>query len=177
MLVTVLLSAIVTLNLGALLGGDLLAKLVSHHISQPHLAWLCAGVIKVISWTVASALLMLLFSTIYYFAPDLKRKCWHWLTPGAAIGILTWLIASIGLRVYLHYFNSYSVTYGSLGAVIILLTWFYITGLTLLAGAEINSEIQAAVVEKRLKERGEIPHEATTDPEHPVSSTLQSRVA
>ena len=51
------------------------------------------------------------------------------------------VIASLALRVYLHFFNNYTVTYGSLGAVIILLTWFYITGLMLLLGAEINSEI------------------------------------
>jgi membrane protein len=61
-----------------------------------------------------------------------------------------WLLASLGLRVYLHFFNNYSVTYGSLGAVIILLTWFYITGLMLLLGAEINSEIEAAAVEAAL---------------------------
>jgi membrane protein len=70
--------------------------------------------------------------------------------------------------VYLHFFNSYSLTYGSLGAVVVLLMWFYITGLTLLAGAEINSEIQAAVAEKRLKEAGTLPPEATTDPKNPV---------
>ena len=111
---------------------------------------------------------MLLFALIYYFAPDLKNKRWHWLTPGASVGILGWLLASLGFRAYLHFFNSYSATYGSLGAVIVLLTWFYVTGLMLLAGAEINSEIQAAVTEKRLKETGELSPQATTDPEHPV---------
>jgi membrane protein len=80
-----------------------------------------------------------------------KARCWHWLTPGGTIGILGWLLASFGLRIYLHFFNSYSVTYGSLGAVIILLTWFYITGLMLLVGAEINSEIEAAAAQKRLE--------------------------
>jgi membrane protein len=88
---------------------------------------------------------------IYYWAPDVKCRCWRWITPGGTIGILGWLGASIGLRIYLHYFNNYSVTYGSLGAVIILLTWFYITGLMLLLGAEINSEIEAAAAESRLK--------------------------
>jgi membrane protein len=70
--------------------------------------------------------------------------------------------------VYLHYFDNYSVTYGSLGAVIVLLTWFYITGLMLLIGAEINSEIAAALAEKKLKEQGVVPLEATTDPAHPI---------
>lgn len=167
-LVTILLSAIVSLILSTLLGGDLLAKVMRVHIAQTQTAWGAALLVRIASWLLASLLLMLLFSTIYYFAPDLKAKCWHWLTPGAAIGIITWLAASIGLRIYLHYFDSYSVTYGSLGAVIILLTWFYITGLTLLAGAEINSEIQAVLAERRLKASGEVPTEATTDPEHPA---------
>jgi len=98
----------------------------------------------------AAALLDLSFAVIYYWAPDSKKRRWHWLTPGGALGLLGWLLASLGLRVYLHYFNTYSVTYGSLGAVIILLTWFYITGLMLLLGAEINSEIEAASAEMRL---------------------------
>jgi membrane protein len=62
---------------------------------------------------------------------------------------LGWLVVSLGLRIYLHFFNNYSVTYGSLGAVIILLTWFYITGLMLLVGAEIDSEIEAAATDAR----------------------------
>lgn len=168
-LVTVLLSAIVTLILGTLLGGDLTAKFLRGHVVQTQLGWAASALTRTVSLVLASLFLMLLFSTIYYFAPDVKVKRWHWLTPGAAIGIAAWLVASIGLRIYLHYFDSYSVTYGSLGAVIILLTWFYITGLTLLAGAEINSEIQAAVAEKRLKETGAVPEQATTDPEHPVA--------
>jgi membrane protein len=92
------------------------------------------------------------FAVIYYWAPDFRRRTWQWLSPGGSIGILGWLIASLGLRVYLHYFNSYSVIYGSLGAVIILLTWFYTTGLMLLLGAEINSEIEAAAAEVRAAE-------------------------
>ena len=169
-LVTVLLSIIVTLNLAVLLGGDVFALWLKHSLAQPQVAWAASLGVRAVSWVLASALLMLLFSTIYYFAPDVKTKRWHWLTPGAAIGILAWLVASIGLRVYLHFFPNYSVAYGSLGAVIILLTWFYITGLTLLAGAEINSEIQAVLAERRLKEAGMLPQEATTDAQHPVGA-------
>jgi membrane protein len=99
---------------------------------------------------VATALLALTFAVIYYWAPDVKARRWHWITPGGAIGILGWLIASLGFRVYIHFFNSFSITYGSLGAVIILLTWFYITGLMLLVGAEIDSEIEAAAAETRI---------------------------
>lgn len=148
--VTLLLSVNVTLTLATMLGGDFLARRVAHHAIHPRLGLVAAGMVRGVTLTIALALLILLFATIYYFAPDVKQKTWHWLTPGGAFGIGGWLIASIVLRVYLYYFNNYSVTYGSLGAVIILLTWFYLTGLMLLLGAEINSEIAAAVAEKKL---------------------------
>jgi membrane protein len=96
---------------------------------------------RLLSWPMAFAVVAVAFAMVYYVAPDVKQPKWEWLTPGALIGILLWLTASTGLRVYLRFFNSYSVTYGSLGAVIVLLTWFYISGLALLIGAEINMVI------------------------------------
>jgi len=162
-LVTILLSVVIFLTLAVLLLGDYMVRRVilfgTHH-------WLVVTevvLLKTVVWIAVLGMLMLLFAIIYYYAPDIKNKCWHWLTPGAAIGIGAWIAASFGLRVYLHYFDSYSATYGSLGAVIVLLTWFYITGLMLLAGAEINSEIQAAVAEKKLKDAGAIPEHATAE--------------
>jgi membrane protein len=154
----------VTINLAVLLGGDLLARLLYLKIWHHPLAIAAAVAVHLVQWTVASAMLLLQFSTIYYYAPDLRSKRWHWVTPGAAIGILGWVIASLGLRVYLHYFNSFTLTYGSLGAVIVLLTWFYITGLMLLLGAEINSEIQALIAENEMKAAGEIPADACAEP-------------
>jgi membrane protein len=79
------------------------------------------------------------------------------MTPGAVVGIVAWLAVSFGFRVYLHYFNHYSATYGSLGAAIILLTWFYISGLVLLTGAEVNAEIENAAAKQgdpEAKEKG-----------------------
>lgn len=166
--VTILLIIVITFTLGTLLAADFLDKRVGLFVHNHYVLSSERLVIHLVSWIVVLGLLMLLFALIYYYAPDLKNKRWHWLTPGASVGILGWLLASLGFRVYIHYFDSYSATYGSLGAVIVLLTWFYVTGLMLLAGAEINSEIQAAVTEKHLKEHGEIPAHATTDPDHPV---------
>jgi membrane protein len=163
--VTLLLSVMVTANLAVLLGGDLLARLMYVWIWHHRLAASTALLVHGVQWTVASGLLLLQFSTIYYFAPDLKAKRWHWVTPGAVIGLLGWVASSLGLRIYLHYFDSFTITYGSLGAVIVLLTWFYMTGLMLLLGAEVNSEIQAAVAEKQLKESGVIPPEVDAEPE------------
>jgi membrane protein len=83
---------------------------------------------------------------MYYWGPDADQE-WSWITPGSLMGVVIWLGASILFRVYLHYFNSYSKTYGSLGAVIVLLLWLYITGLAILLGGEINSEIENAAAE------------------------------
>src|SRR6202021_144196 len=121
-----------------------------------------AIIIRILGWTVATGLLALLFALIYYWAPDVKHRQWRWLTPGGAIGIAGWILASIGLRVYLHFFNTYSATYGSLGAVIILLTWFYLSGLMLLLGGTVNSEIEAAVHEKKLTSAGGLKPEIVT---------------
>jgi len=98
--------------------------------------------IKIGQWVVAFALVALIFGITYYFAPDVEDREWHWLTPGALIGIGLWVLASAGLRIYLHYSDTYSVTYGSVGAVMILLLWFYIAGFALLTGAEINAVIE-----------------------------------
>jgi membrane protein len=174
-LVTMLLSLMVTANLGVLLGGDLIARLMYLKIWHHGLAFSTALVIHIVQWTLASSLLMLQFSTIYYFAPDLKVKRWHWMTPGAVIGIVGWVICSLGMRIYLHFFDNFSLTYGSLGGVIILLTWFYITGLMLLLGAEVNSEIQAAVAEKKLKDSGAIPQDVDAEPKIVAGEALPLR--
>jgi membrane protein len=165
---TIILTAIVSLCLASMLGGDVGASVAAHRIGDEVLKMVAIVSARIIGWTVATALLALAFAVIYYWAPDHKTRRWHWLTPGGAIGIAGWLLASLGLRVYLHFFNSYSVTYGSLGAVIILLTWFYITGLMILFGAEVNSEIEAAAAELRIGiERASgaaVPQGATESP-------------
>ncbi|HEV2618408.1 MAG TPA: YihY/virulence factor BrkB family protein, partial [Acidobacteriaceae bacterium] len=133
-LISTLLSLMITAILAALLAADFFARLTSLHIYHHALALAAVIAIRTLGWIAATALLALLFAVIYYWAPDLKNKRWRWLTPGGAFGIVGWILTSLGLRVYLHFFNSYSRTYGSLGAVIILLTWFYLSGLMLLLG-------------------------------------------
>jgi len=152
-LISTLLSLLITAILAALLGADFFARDASLHIAHPVVAKGVVVLIRIVGWMVATGLLALLFALIYYWAPDVKRRQWRWLTPGGAIGILGWVLASLGLRVYLHFFNTYTATYGSLGAVIILLVWFYLSGLMLLLGGEVNSEIEAAATEKRLNEQ------------------------
>ncbi len=93
------------------------------------------------------AFVLLAFALIYYFAPDLKEQKWYWITPGSLIGVALWLLVSFLFRLYLRYFDSYSMTYGSLGAVIILLLWFYLTGTAILLGGKVNAEIEHAAAD------------------------------
>jgi len=107
------------------------------------------GEASIIAWRtvqiiVALALVVVSFSLIYYYGPDLEEQHWYWITPGALIGVLIWVAASFAFRAYLHFFNSYSKTYGSLGAAMILLMWLYITGFSFLIGGEINAQIEHA---------------------------------
>jgi membrane protein len=151
---TIVLTVIVSLGLASIFGGDLIGKLAYRYFPDHFLARVAEITVGVAGRLVALASLTLSFAVIYYWAPDWKKaRRWRWFTPGGAIGIVGWLLASLGLRIYLHYFNGYSVTYGSLGAVIILLTWFYITGLMLLVGAEINSVIEGSAAERRMASR------------------------
>ena len=157
---TILLIGVVTLGLASMLLGDYFARIAEHRLPEFLLRFAAVAAVKLGSWIVASALLALTFAVLYYWAPDLKKRRWHWLSPGGTIGIVGWLLTSFGFRVYLHFSNNYTVTYGSMGAVIILLMWFYITGLMLLLGAEINSQIEAAAAERILTERIVDPVEA-----------------
>lgn len=103
--------------------------------------WLIAQV------PVVLAFVLLTFAMIYYYAPNLYEQKWYWITPGSIIGIVLWLLVSFLFRIYLRYFDSYSVTYGALGAVIVLVLWFYLTGVAILIGGKINAEIENAAAD------------------------------
>jgi len=122
-----------------------------------------SALLRIGLWPIAAALVLLAFALIYYFAPDVKDQKWHWVTPGALVGLALWLAVSFGLKLYLHFFDRYSATYGSLGAVIVLLLWFYLSGASILMGAELNSVLENAAAdagEPDAKHEGEkTPHQ------------------
>ena len=123
---------------------------------------------KIAQWPIVLAFMLLAFALIYYFAPDLREQKWAWVTPGAVLGVALWLIASFGFRTYLHFFDSYSATYGSLGAVIILMLWLYLTGVAVLVGGELNAELEhtaatLGVSDAKAKGEKEPTEEATTE--------------
>jgi membrane protein len=102
---------------------------------------------NVIQWFIVLGFLLFALALIYYYAPDLREQHWYWITPGSLVGVALWLLVSFAFRLYLSFFDRYSVTYGSLGAVIILLLWFYMTGAAILVGGKLNAEIEHAAAE------------------------------
>jgi len=164
---TLLLIVLVSLSLGSLFAGDFGAAWMGGMLTHSALGGSAVMLVQIGGWIVAAVFLALSFASVYYWAPDLRMRQWHWITPGAVLGIVGWLLASLGFRVYLHFFNTYTVTYGSLGTVIILLMWFYITGLMLLVGAEFNSELEAAAVEAKLKREKQEAAQGSGE-QHPV---------
>ena len=102
----------------------------------------------VVRWPIVLFFVLFAFALIYYYAPDLRDQKWYWITPGSAAGVALWLVVSFGFRLYLSYFDRYSVTYGSLGAVIVLLLWFYLTGAAILAGGKVNAVIEHAAARR-----------------------------
>lgn len=160
---TILITIVVSLGLASLLTGDYFAHVAERRVPEIALRTGIVIVARLASWIVAIALVVLTYAVLYYWAPVCTTR-WHWLTPGATIGVTGWLLASLGLRGYLYFFDSYTVTYGSLGAVIILLTWFYITGLMLLLGAVVNSQIESAVAERQLQRQESISTPAESSP-------------
>jgi membrane protein len=98
---------------------------------------------KILQWPFAFFLVSTAVGLVYYFAPDAEQD-WVWITPGAVVGTLLWVIVSLLFKVYVANVADYNATYGAVGGVIVLLLWFYISGLAILVGAELNAEIEHA---------------------------------
>ena len=103
---------------------------------------------SVMTLALAFALAVVGLELIYFLAP--ARARWHWLTPGSLTAAALWLAASLGLRLYVSTVANYDVMYGSIGGIVILLLWLYLTSLVLLLGAEINAVIEDAAVRQGL---------------------------
>jgi len=158
-----ILAAMVLLVFGGQIGGALAAKFGF-------------GPIFTTVWNVVSVGLVIGFMLFglamgYYLAPDVKQH-WWWVTPGSVVALTLWLALSFGLRIYVSNFANYSATYGSIGGVILLILWLYLTGVVLLLGAEINAEIEHAAAE-----RGARTAKAEGEKEAPADGGLPAPIA
>ena len=149
-LALLIISALVLVLYGGHIGGWVAAK---YSLGDAFtLAW------GVLQWPVVLAVVLFAFALVYYFSPNVKDMRWQWITPGSVLGLGLWLLASFLLRAYLSLFDTYGAAYGSLGAMMVLLLWLYLTGVAILVGGEMNAAIEDAAARAGVpeaKERGE----------------------
>jgi membrane protein len=119
------------------LGGGL----ASDVLGQIGLGDTAATIWQILRWPAALLVAMLVYAVIYYAAPNVEVRHFRWITAGAVVGVVLWIIASALFFVYVSNFSSYSATYGAFAGAIILLVWLWVTGLALLFGAELNAVV------------------------------------
>jgi membrane protein len=123
---------------------------------------------KVARWPVVVFLMMVAVAVIYYVMPDVKQK-FRFITPGSVLAVVVWIIASLGFGYYVNTFGNYNAMYGSIGAIIVLLLYFYISAAVLLLGAEMNAVIDHMTEEGKDSGHKELPGADAEDDKKPVS--------
>lgn len=141
-LLTVAFAVFVVLAFAFVVGGAELAEWLAGQIGAGETF---AAVWAVAQWPLAFALVVIAVDLVYYFAPNAETES-VWLTPGSLLATTLWLIASAGFKVYVQNFGSYSAVHGAIGTVIVLMLWLYLSGFALLVGAELNAEIDKALL-------------------------------
>ena len=137
---TIIMSVLVVVAFTLVISGPEIAERVAARYGFGTLfewAW------SIVQWPVIVLLMSQGFAFVYYFAPDVEQR-WSWILPGAHLATGLWLLISLGFRFYVVHFGQYNQMYGAIGGVIVMLLWFYFSGLALLVGAEFNSEIEHA---------------------------------
>lgn len=165
------------LGVAALVAGGDLGFWIARHVG---LAEVYVFVWSWLRWPVTALLVMTAAALAYYVLPDVKQE-FKFITPGSVVGTLVGLLATWGFSLYARNFGSYNATYGSIGGVIILMTWFYITGFVFLMGGEANAIIEHHSAEGKAA-GARAPGEAPPPPEErpsamPVGAAKKAEVA
>lgn len=131
--------------LGGRLGGWIAGKLQLVDVFHAVWSWL--------RWPFTASLVMLMLALCYYVLPDVKQR-FRYITPGSVLGTALWLASTWGFTQYVEHFGKYNVTYGSIGGVVVLMIWLYLTGLIFILGGELNAILEHASRDARTKAKG-----------------------
>ena len=144
---TIGLAGFIILSTTLVLYGEHIGEWVANIIG---LGWLFTSAWLVLQWPVVIVLMLFAIAVIYYISPCVEQD-WRWVSPGSVFAVLMWLIVSLAFKVYVENFGNYNKAYGSIAGVIVLMLWFYLSGIVLLMGGEINAEIEKAANEQALR--------------------------
>ena len=138
-----MIAAMLILAAGLLIIGPQLMQSLAQQVGLEQIVVLVWSWVR---WPLALLLLMLAVAMVYYVAPDVEQD-FRFITPGSVLAVLVWVAVSLAFGYYVRNFADYSATYGSIGAIIVLLLYFFITSAVLLFGAEVNAVIEHLAVE------------------------------
>lgn len=141
---TFLLILLVATALGIAFFGMQLVQMALDHLG---LAITSPLVMLLTQWAAIIIVMLLACEIVYNLLPNFEKRRWIWITPGTAVALMLWMLVTSGFRLYLQHFNTYNRTYGSLGAVMILMLWLFLTAFVLLLGAAINAVLKEAAAE------------------------------
>ncbi|HKT34893.1 MAG TPA: YihY/virulence factor BrkB family protein [Nitrospira sp.] len=151
---TIALAGFVILSLGLVLYGPTIGRWVADHLGFGAVfTWIW----NVLQWPLIVGLMLIVVAALYHLCPDRRYRRWRWITPGSVFAVVMWLIVSLGFKAYVDNFGDYNKVYGSIAGVIVLMLWFYWSGMVLLLGGEINAEIEEAAAERK----AEVEHRRT----------------
>jgi membrane protein len=141
------LQVVVTLGIVLLLALVLVALVVTGPVAkaigdQVGLGDTAVTIYQIVKWPIMAAIVLVILAVLYYIAPSARLPKIQWLSPGAIVALVIWIIASAAFGFYVANFGSYNKTYGTLGGAISLLVWMWITNLAVLFGQELNAEIE-----------------------------------
>jgi membrane protein len=165
-LVMVLLTAIVAL--GLVLTGPIVEA-----VAEPiGLSDTAVTIWDIAKWPVLVALVITMIGLLYYASPNVRLRGFKWVTPGSVVAVVVWALASAAFAVYVANFGSYDKTYGTLGGLVALLVWFWITNLAILFGHQLNAERERSleIEEGRPGAEREIQLEPRSEPDEPRTS-------
>lgn len=143
---TVVLMALILLTLVLVFVGGGFADVLFGFIG---LGSTVATVWSIARWPAALAVAMLVFAWVYYITPNVRQRSFKWITPGAVVGVLIWLLVSAAFALYVSNFGRFNAIYGAFATAVILLVWLWLSNAALLLGAEINAEVER---EKEMEE-------------------------
>jgi len=153
LLLVIGLSVLIVVGTVLLVFGPQLGGLIAEQVGLGHafkIGW------NIIRWPLSLFFLIFAMANIYYYGPDVEQE-WKWITPGSVFAIVVWVLASLGFSYYVSNFGSYNKIYGSIGTIIVLMTWMYLLGFVILIGGEMNSEIEHAATSGKAPGERELP--------------------
>lgn len=138
----------------------LLATVTLGGVPSPFFTFGDSTIFTVVGWVLTVIAVMILFSVFYWLGPNREHPSWRWVSAGGLVGALIWIAGSAVFGLYVTNFNSYEKTYGSLGGVIVLILWLYLSSLAVLIGGELNAELER---QASVRARAEDPRRGAGD--------------